>query len=143
MHNNNRSLLKLLAVTLLLAGCAHRIERGGFDTCTFGHTCTLGGKLELFSGEPAGSAVMSDGNQCAKLALPDEFYTDPLRKRWHKQAVRVEGRAFAQPSPEGNVGVLSWYAEKDRRIATGMCDQGVGIYVDTLQSSSGEVWPDR
>ncbi|WP_155953111.1 hypothetical protein [Pseudoxanthomonas suwonensis] len=143
MHKNIRWLLHFLPITLLLAGCAHGAERGGFDACVVGSTCTLGGKLELFPGEPAGAAVLSQGTQCAKLALPDGFYTDPLRKRWHKQAVRVEGRAFGQPSTETDMGVLSWYAEEDRKLATGICDQGVGIYVDTLQSASGEAWPDR
>ena len=143
MYNNIWKLLTFLSVTLLFVGCAHGIERGGFDSCVPGSTCTLEGKLELFPGQPAGAAVLSDGNQCAKLALPDGFYADPLRQRWHKKAVRLEGRAFAQPNAETDMGVLSWYAQEDRKLATGMCDQGLGIYVDTLQSTSGEAWPDR
>jgi len=143
MHNNIWSLLGLLTITLLLAGCKHVIERNGFGACEVGSTCMLEGKLELFQGEPAGAAVLSDGSQCVKLALPGEFYTDPLRKRWHKRTIRVEGRSFAQPNTETDVGVLGWYAEKDRSLATGICDQGLGIYVDRMQSSSGEEWPDR
>jgi len=117
-----------------------QIERGGFDACAAGSPCTLRGVLQMFPGEPAGAAVLSDGGRCAKLALPDAFYADPLRKQWHNKAVVVEGRAFAQPNTQTDMGVLSWYAEKDRKLATGMCDHGPGIYVDTLRSASGETW---
>lgn len=131
----------LFLAVLVLAGCVHSIERGGFDACVAGGTCTLGGKLELFPGEPAGAAILSDGGVCAKLALPDGFYADPLRKQWNGKVVKVEGRTFTQPNTETELGVLSWYAEKDRKLATGMCDHGLGIYVDTLRSTSGGVWP--
>ncbi|MCX7564391.1 hypothetical protein OS176_12765 [Xanthomonadaceae bacterium XH05] len=141
MHNYSRKLLTFLLAALLLTGCANGIKRGGFDTCAASSTCTLKGKLELFPGEPAGAAVLSSSDLCAKLALPDGFYTKPLRERWHKKTVEVEGRAFLQPNTETDIGVLSWYAEKDRKLATGMCDHGLGIYVDTLRSASGEAWP--
>lgn len=142
MLNDSWRLLTLLAAVLLLVGCAHGIERGGFEACAAGATCKLGGKLQLFPGEPAGAAILSDGDHCAKMALPDAFYADPLRERWHNKAVVVEGRAFAQPNTQTDLGVLSWYAEKDRKLATGMCDQGLGIYVDTLRSASGLTWPE-
>lgn len=141
MHDHFRRLLTYLSA-LLLAGCAHGgIERGGFDVCAAGVTCSLGGKLQLFPGEPAGAAVLTDNGQCAKLALPDGFYTAPLRQQWNDKLVEVQGRAFAQPNTETDMGVLSWFSEKDRKLATGMCDHGPGIYVDTLRSASGLTWP--
>lgn len=127
MVNNCRQLLTLLLVAFFLVGCSHGIERGGFDACAAGSPCTLGGVLQLFPGEPAGAAVLSDGNSCAKLALPDAFYADPLRRQWHNKAVVAEGRAFAQPNTQTAMGVLSWYADKDRKLATGICDNGLGI----------------
>ncbi|WP_163843382.1 hypothetical protein [Pseudoxanthomonas sacheonensis] len=141
MRDHIRPLLTAPAVALLLAGCAHGVVRGGFDACSAGATCTLGGKLQLFPGEPAGAAILTDNGQCTKLALPDAFYTDPLRQQWHDRIVEVQGRAFAQPNTETELGVLSWFSEKDRKLATGMCDQGLGIYVDTLRSASGQTWP--
>jgi hypothetical protein len=143
MLNDSRQLLTLLLVAFLFVGCSHGIERGGFDACAAGSPCTLEGMLQLFPGEPAGAAVLSDGDRCAKLALPDAFFVDPLRKQWHSKAVVAEGRAFAQPNYQTELGVLSWYAEKDRKLATGMCDHGPGIYVDTLRSASRETWPGK
>lgn len=141
MYHYIRRLLTVL-FTLLLVGCVHGgLVRGGFDACTAGATCTLGGTLQLFPGEPAGAAVLAKNGQCAKLALPDGFYADPLRQQWHNQVVEVQGRAFVQPNTETDLGVLSWYSEKDRKLATGMCDHGTGIYVDTLRSASGQTWP--
>lgn len=131
----------LFLAILVLAGCAHGIERVGFDACMAGDTCVLRGELELFPGEPAGAAILSDGGVCAKLALPDGFYVDPLHNQWSGKVVTVEGRTFTQPNMETELGVLSWYAEKDRKLAAGMCDHGLGIYVDTLRSSSGAAWP--
>jgi hypothetical protein len=142
MHHHVRRLLTAPLAALLLAGCAYGgIARGGFDACSAGATCTLGGKLQLFPGEPAGAAILADNGRCAKLALPDAFYTAPLRQQWHNKVVEVQGRAFAQPNTETDLGVLSWFSEKDRKLATGMCDQGLGIYVDTLRSASGQAWP--
>lgn len=140
MHYHVRRLLTFLAA-LLLVGCSHGgVVLGGFDTCVVGATCMLGGKFQLFPGEPAGAAVLTDKGQCAKLALPDEFYTDPLRQQWNDQMVEVQGRVFAQPSPDTELGVITWFSEKDRKLATGICDHGLGIYVDTLRSASGETW---
>lgn len=141
MHHHVRRLLTLL-LSLLLVGCAHTdIARGGFDACAAGATCTLGGKLLLLPGEPAGAAVLTDSGKCAKLALPDDFYIDPVREQWHNQSVEVKGRAFVQPNTETDLGVLSWFSEKDRKLATGICDHGLGVYVDTLRSMSGRTWP--
>jgi hypothetical protein len=86
-------------------------------------------------------AILTVDGRCAKLALPDEFYTDPLRQQWNNQVAEVHGRAFVQPNTETDFGVLSAYSEKDRKLAIGMCDHGLGFYVDTLRSASGRTWP--
>lgn len=119
------------------------MARGGLDSCVAGHVCSLGGELQLHPGTPAGAAILLDGEKCAKLALPDEFFKEPTRGHWNDRRVRAEGRAFLQPDTQTDRGVLMWYAEKDRKLATGMCDGGPGIYVDTLRSASGETWPVR
>ncbi|WP_162125647.1 hypothetical protein [Pseudoxanthomonas wuyuanensis] len=104
-------------------------------------TCALEGKLYLHPGEPAGAALLLSGEECAKLALPDFFYADPVRKKWNGKKVKVVGRAFLQPGIDSDGdGVLMWYAERDRKLALGMCDGGMGIYVISLEAS-GEVWP--
>lgn len=77
-------LLATLLVASLSAGCAHDdLARDGFDSCVAGGACTLGGNLQLFPGEPAGAAILTYKGRCAKLALPDAFYTDPLRQQWN------------------------------------------------------------
>ena len=139
--DNNWPLLGLIVVTLSLAGCTHGIDRGVLSSCAAESVCKLEGRLLLIPGEPAGAAIVSSGNHCFKLALPDAFYSDPLHKRWSEQMVTVEGSAFSQPSAETEVGLLSWYAERDRRLATGICDHGLGIYVEHLHSASGNTWP--
>lgn len=140
MHCNS-PLLGLIATALSLAGCTHGIERGGLGSCTAESACKLEGRLHLIPGEPAGAAFVSSGTHCFKLALPDAFYSDPLHKQWNEQMVTVEGAAFSQPSAETEMGVLSWYAERDRKLATGICDHGLGIYVEHLHSESGNTWP--
>lgn len=143
MLHNVRRMLTLIPATALAVGCAHGIERGGLDACSAGHACIVRGTLQLFPGQPAGAAILSVADRCAKLALPDAFYAEALRKRWHEQTVTVEGRAFDQPEMETDIGVLSWYSEQDRKLATGMCDHGLGIYVETLRATSGSTWSSR
>jgi len=78
------------------------------------------------------------------LALPDEFFqSDPLRRQWDGRAVTVRGEAFAQPNPLVDGGYMTWYAVKDRKLSTGSCDDGLGIYVATMRSAAGKTWPPR
>ena len=73
-----------------------------------------------------------------KLALPENFNYEA--KSWDSRKVAVSGQMLQQMSFDDSEGVTLWYAEKDRKIAMGMCDQGRVIYVDTI-SSKGREWP--
>jgi hypothetical protein len=133
-------------LVMLVQGCAARTAPThpiSLQACEPENHCTLTGKLTLLSGAPAGAAILSVGSQCAKLALPDEFFVDPLRERWHGRVVTVEGRAFQQPDASDNSIILMWYSEKDRRLSTGVCDDGPGVYVETMSAGSQMFWPAR
>ncbi|WAC64026.1 hypothetical protein OVA13_04385 [Pseudoxanthomonas sp. SL93] len=98
------------------------------------------GELQLHAGEPAWVAVLQSGNKCAKLALPDSFYSDA--EQWRGKKVSVSGRAFQQPSFEqSGDAVPFWYTEKDRKLALGVCDDGIGLYVESMRSQAGKAWP--
>jgi hypothetical protein len=98
------------------------------------------GRLTLHSGEPVAAALLEFDGQCAKLALPDGFYSH--LQQWDGQLVTLSGRAFKQPTFDESDGQLTlWYSELDRKLPLGMCDQGLGIYVDSMKSASGEMWP--
>jgi len=130
--------LALMAITA--CGSQH-LARSHSTACFAGESCVLVGKLALFPGEPAGAAIVSGNGWCAKLALPDEFYYESLRDRWNNRIVEVRGLGFSQPDPNTDLGYLSWFSEKDRRLATGMCDSGPGVYVLTMRSGDGRSWP--
>lgn len=141
MRNFQRWLLVTFVVTSFgLTACAHNRGSVQFSECVAGKECTLEGTLRLHAGEPAWAAILESDDKCAKLALPDEFYADA--RQWNGKKVTVSGRAFGQPGDDGSDGtVLFWYTERDRKLAMGMCDQGMGIYVNSMQSRSGRKWP--
>jgi hypothetical protein len=127
----------LIILILLPAACSSTpvADKSSRQHCKPGESCTVTGRLQLFQGEPAWASIVETEGTCVKLALPDDFYANAAS--WRSKTVTVIGRAFLQPSTEG---ALSWYAEGDRRLAAGICDHGLGLYVQTL-SSGRLVWP--
>ncbi|WP_282297738.1 hypothetical protein [Stenotrophomonas sp. PS02289] len=113
------------------------------DSCKPGSHCVVVGRLTLHPGAPAGAALVSKGDDCVKLALPDAFYSDVAQGRWNNQLVSVDGVGFLQPDTRMEDEVLMWYSFKDRRLSTGMCDDGPGIYVERMRSHAGHAWPTR
>lgn len=138
-----RLLILAFVVAQSLPGCTsplHRNEKHHFDTCVAGQECTVRGRLVLHAGQPAWAALLVAGNDCAKLALPDSFYIDA--DKWGESEVVVTGRAFKQPSFDESDGTVTlWYTEKERKLAMGMCDDGIGVYVESMRSSAGRSWP--
>ena len=45
----------------------------------------------------------------------------------------VQGRAFAQPNTQTDMSVRVG-VRKDHKLATGMCDEGLGFHADALRS---------
>lgn len=135
------TVLMTIAVAVCgLSACAHSREIKQFSSCVAGKECTVEGKLSLHAGQPAWAALLEAGDKCAKLALPDAFYANA--KTWNGKNVSVIGRAFQQPGfDESNGMVTLWYTERDRKLAMGMCDHGIGIYVESMRSSTGNDWP--
>jgi hypothetical protein len=133
-------MLTIVAVVACgLSACAHQQDATQLGSCDAGTECAMEGKLQLHAGEPAWAAVLESGDKCAKLALPDGFYLDA--EQWNGKRVSVSGSAFEQPTfDESNGTVMLWYTERDRKLALGMCDHGIGIYVESMRSSSGKKW---
>lgn len=137
---------RLLILTFLICSglfsCASapHLGKGQFlDGCVPTQRCTLVGRLELYAGQPAWASLLKSGGECAKLALPDDFYGSAAT--WNGRRVVVVGRAFQQPGvDQGGGNVVLWYTEKGRKLSMGMCDGGVGIYVDSITSHDGRKW---
>jgi hypothetical protein len=131
----------IICFTFVETHAGQSAGKNQFASCVPGEPCTIKGKLNLQPGQPpAWAALAKIKGECAKLALPDEFYRDA--KLWNGQIVEVTGRAFQQPSFEDKDGTATlWYTEGDRKLATWACDGSIGIYVDTMRSRSGRTWP--
>lgn len=127
-----------------LSACIGPPARGGtFDDCFIGQDCVIDGKLSLYAGQPpAWVALLEVGGQCGKLALPDSFFEDEKQRQyWNGVRITVTGRTFLQPRFDESEGVATlWYTEGGRKLALGMCDGGIGIYVDSMRSRQGRVW---
>lgn len=138
---------RLLILTFVSAGsmsaCStltHPVDDTSIEACRVGMSCIVTGELRLHQGQPAWAALVVAGDTCAKLALPDSFYV--AAKQWNGSIVEVTGKAFQQPDFDESTGmVMLWYAERDRKLSLGMCDGGVGIYVDSMRSRNGNSWP--
>lgn len=137
--------LVISCVAIMASACASYAPRAGnMDTCVTGLNCTIKGLLSLHAGQPpAWIAHVKAGDLCAKLALPNDFYDgDVTRKRWNGAYVVATGRAVLQPKFDESDGVATlWYEEGGRMVGMGMCDQGIVIYVESMRSESGMIWP--
>lgn len=136
-------LLVLVLLVCFLSSCESASLKAESKECLVGQKCVLDGKLSLHAGQPpAWVANLDLGGKCAKLALPDDFYEMKENvAKWDGVQVLVVGRAFLQPGFDDSSGEAKlWYMEGDRKIAMGMCDHGVGIYVESMTSESGQSW---
>lgn len=138
----SNSMLKIILLAILsMPSCSSINEHDDeLMSCEIGKTCNISGVLNLRQGEPAWASLLESERSCTKLALPDDFYTNS--RDWQGLEVIVIGIAFKQPTfDETNGDIVLWYKEKDRKLAVGMCDSGIGIYVTSIKSLSGKTWP--
>jgi hypothetical protein len=140
MHN---SMLKLLAVVIALQGCAPSLKQqptweAHSDLCESGSACSVSGVLSIHEGSSVSTAVLTSGDRCTKLAVPDDFFR--RASRWQNGPVLVRGIGFAEPRfDEGGGFVTFWYEERGRRVSLGWCDGGVVVYVTSIESASGKI----
>ncbi len=131
----------LIALILLfgLPGCAYRRHVAQPASCDSEQNCIIEGKLNFFAGHPPLMVLEGSNNVCYKLALPDFFYASS--QKWDGKKVRVFGKAFQQPRFDQTGGAATlWYLERDRKVVMGICDQGMGIYVESMKSNSDLQW---
>lgn len=131
-----RKLLALIVFVFVVSACAARHLSDSFHACAAGERCMLRGTLELYQGAQAWAALLISGDGCAKLALPEDFYEH--YDKCDMVDVEVIGKGFVQPSfaPAGQI--VLWYTEQGRKVARGMCDGGIGVFVWSIRSKDME-----
>jgi hypothetical protein len=133
----------LIVITVLILGstsCTRHFAPEERWACVVGERCIVEGKLNLQLGGSAWIAILESGDTCAKLALPDDFYADA--KQWNGKRVGVTGQVFEQPNFDNGDGtVATWYKRQGRKLELGVCDHGIGIYVESMRTSTGKEWP--
>lgn len=113
------------------------------EGCIDNKECSVAGVLSFYPAQPPSwIALLEEDNRCVKLAFPDYFFDDDrLRRRWGRGHVTVVGEAFRQPEFDEADGTATlWYTENDRKVGLGMCDGGLGIFVDYMYSDDGDTW---
>lgn len=141
-HESDCRMLIVGSTLIIVAACAPvpRLEEDfPISSCKSGNQCTVSGQLQLHLGQPAWAALVVAGNECAKLALPDEFYAHAAK--WKGANVVVTGNGFSQPDFAENGVAILWYSERDRKLSLGMCDGGIGVYVESMRATNGSRWP--
>lgn len=94
--------------------------------CKVDEQCILSGRLILHRGVPANAAVLEQGDNCLPLALDASIFSN--FNAWNRRYVRVEGGGYSPPDIEG----LMWYEFRGRKMAKGVCDRPVTIFVDRI-----------
>lgn len=130
MQNNFRGLLgqTIVATSLLLGACAGFSSNSQAVKCEAGLQCEFHGKLSVFHGEPASVVTVDSSQVCVKLALP-ENYAQNL-DAWNGKDVSVYGVAFDQFHDPSTA--MTWFSYKGRKVGMGVCDHGLGIYVESM-----------
>jgi len=124
--------------SILAVGCVNTTRHANsIGECSPGQKCHIAGILHVYRSTPAWSFVIQNKTHCAKIALPREVY--PEVGAWDGQRVSVLGLAFAQPaSDDGDMVALS-FTFKEREMALGICDYGIGIFASELENAHGQI----
>jgi len=117
-----------LTLTLAAAACVSSTPMEHTSSCAIGETCRLVGTLKILRGVPASVGVIDTETGCVPLALPQEIYD--RYSSWDNKNTLVVGTSFTQPDAKE----VTWFALKDRQVATGGCDASpMVIYVTEIK----------
>jgi len=94
--------------------------------CSVGSECTVQGELQIYRGLPTSTGVIRLKTDCWLLALPMDVWFK--YDRWNKKKVTVTGEAFSNLAASDVI----WFEVRDRRVAVGICDSPIVIYVKRI-----------
>ena len=95
--------------------------------CSVGGECTVQGELQIYRGLPTSTGVVRLNTDCWLLALPMDVWLK--YDSWNKKHVIVTGEAFSNLAASDVI----WFGVRDRRVAVGICDSPIVIYVNTIK----------
>ncbi len=96
--------------------------------CSVGRECTVQGELQIYRRLPTSTGVIRLKTDCWLLALPKDVWLN--YDRWNGKKVIVTGEAFSNLAASDVI----WFEVRDRRVAVGICDSPIVIYVKRIQS---------
>ena len=95
--------------------------------CSVGSECTVQGELQIYRGLPTATGVIRLKTDCWLLALPMDVWLK--YNEWNKKKVIVTGEAFSNLAASDVI----WFEVRDRRVAVGICDSPIVIYVKRIK----------
>lgn len=98
--------------------------------CLVGSQCTVQGELQIYRRLPTSTGVIRFETDCWLLALPMDVWLK--YDEWNKKKVIVTGEAFSNLAAADVI----WFEVRDRRVAVGICDSPIVIYVKSIKMES-------
>ena len=95
--------------------------------CSVGSECTVQGELQIYRSLPTSTGVLRLKTDCWLLALPMDVWLK--YDEWNKTKVIVTGEAFSNLAASDVI----WFTVRDRRVAVGICDSPIVIYVKRIE----------
>jgi hypothetical protein len=95
--------------------------------CSVGSSCTVQGELEIYRRLPTSTGVIRLKTDCWLLALPTDVWLK--YDEWNRKNVIVIGEAFSNLAASDVI----WFEVRDRRVAVGICDSPLVIYVKSIK----------
>jgi hypothetical protein len=100
---------------------------GASTDCSVGSECTVQGELQIYRSLPTSTGVIRLETDCWLLALPMDVWAN--YSSWNKKKVIVTGEAFSNLAASDVI----WFEVRDRRVAVGICDSPIVIYVKRIK----------
>jgi hypothetical protein len=100
---------------------------GASTDCSVGSECTVQGELQIYRRLPTSTGVIRIETDCWLLALPMDVWVN--YSSWNQKKVIVTGEAFSNLAASDVI----WFEVRDRRVAVGICDSPIVIYVKSIE----------
>jgi hypothetical protein len=115
-------------IGVLLSTLSYPATMTGASTdCSVGSECTVQGELQIYRRLPTSTGVIRLETDCWLLALPMGVWLK--YDEWNKKKVIVTGEAFSNLAASDVI----WFTVRDRRVAVGICDSPIVIYVKSIK----------
>jgi len=118
----------VFVIGMLLSTRSFSANLTGTSTdCSVGSECTVQGELQIYRRLPTSTGVIRVETDCWLLALPMDVWVN--YSTWNKKKVIVTGEAFSNLAASDVI----WFEVRDRRVAVGICDSPIVIYVKRIK----------